>query len=82
MVTTSPLADHKPAASLSLGQKARIAGFTRDDLASKLLTMGLLPGSTIQVVRKAPFGRSWYVLIDEYAIALRQEELSTILVVI
>lgn len=40
--------------------------------------MGVLPGSSLQLIRKAPFGGGWYARIDNQVIALRKEELECI----
>lgn len=42
------------------------------------MSMGVLPGSRIDLIRKAPLGGGWYVKIDRQFIALRKEELDCI----
>lgn len=42
--------------------------------------MGILPGQTIRLIRKAPFGGGWYVQVGAYAFALRQPEAEAIIV--
>ena len=65
---------------ISAGLTVTVAGFTNDQLASKLMAMGILPGSQLMLVRKAPFGGAWYVAIDQQFIALRRQEAAAILV--
>ncbi len=55
-----------------------VVGFTNDQLASRLISMGVLPGSKVELIRKAPFGGGWYARIDNQVIALRKEELECI----
>jgi Fe2+ transport system protein FeoA len=55
-----------------------ISHFTNDQIAGKLMSMGVLPGSRITPIRKAPLGGGWYVRIDRQVIALRKEELDCI----
>ena len=64
--------------SLPLGQEAKVAHFTNDLIGSKLMTMGVLPGSNLQILRKAPFGGSWYVKVGNFYLALRKAEAESI----
>lgn len=70
-----PLAIH-----LRLGETAMIVRFDDERVASKLTSMGMMPGSDIQIVRKAPFGGGFYVKIDGVNMALRASEISKIVV--
>lgn len=55
-----------------------IMRFTNETLAGKLLSMGVLPGSRFELVRRAPFGGGWYVKVDNLLLALRREEVESI----
>lgn len=55
-----------------------VSHFTNDDIGGKLMAMGLLPGSRVVLVRRAPFGGGWYVKVDNLYIALRKEEASSV----
>ncbi len=69
------------AASLfQVGQSGIIQRFTNEGLQCKLMDIGVRPGSRLRVVRKSPFGGSWYVKIDRQCLALRKKELACILV--
>jgi ferrous iron transport protein A len=48
-------------------------------MASKLMAMGILPGSEVELIRRAPFGGAWYVRVDQQHIALRQAEVEAII---
>lgn len=61
------------------GQKGIVSHFTDDRVAGKLMAMGILPGSEIQLVRKAPFGGGCYIKADNLLIALRQQEANCII---
>lgn len=52
--------------------------FTNEQYAGKLIAIGIVPGSRLEVIRKAPFGGSWYVRVDRQCIALRKQELACI----
>lgn len=45
---------------------------------NKLMSMGILPGSLLEVVRRDPWGTTYYLKVDGQAIALRKQELATI----
>ena len=60
------------------GEELKISHFTDERLASKLMAMGILPGCSISLIRKAPIGGGWYLRIDQKMIALREEEVGCI----
>ena len=62
------------------GMSGTIERFTNEDLAGKLLDIGVRPGARLRLVRKGPLGGSWYVKIDQQCIALRKRELACILI--
>jgi ferrous iron transport protein A len=64
----------KTLALLKEGQSGIIHEFTNDLMASKLISMGVLPGKILQLVRRVPFGGGLYVKIEGQNIALRLEE--------
>lgn len=57
-----------------------IRAFTNDRIASKLMAMGVLPGSSIQIIRIAPLSGGYYLRINGQNIALRPEEAESIVV--
>lgn len=63
---------------LKRGQNGRISHFTNDRIASKLMAMGLLPGTNVQFIRNAPFGGGCYIKADNMVVALRKEEANSI----
>lgn len=52
--------------------------FTNHALATKLMSMGILPGTKIKLVRTAPFGGACYVKANHHTLALRKTEAATI----
>jgi ferrous iron transport protein A len=64
---------------LKEGHGGRITHFTDDHIAGKLMTMGVLPGSKLQVVRKAPFNGGYYLKVDGMSIVVRSDEASNIM---
>ncbi|GJM34525.1 MAG: hypothetical protein DHS20C18_35260 [Saprospiraceae bacterium] len=71
--TTKRLSDLKP------GFSGEVAAFSNEFVAGKLMTMGILPGTRLVLVREAPFGGGWYVKIGNYSIALRKQEAACII---
>lgn len=64
-------------------QKSGVAGivaqFANEQIGSKLLAMGILPGSWLEVVREAPFGGGVVIKVDNNYLALRKQEAACIL---
>ncbi len=65
---------------LKVHESARALAFSDPALAGKLTSMGLLPGTLIEMVRSAPFGNAYYIKADGVRMALREEEASSILI--
>lgn len=68
------------ATQITAGTSGVIDRFTNENLAGKLLDIGVRPGSRLRIIRKGPFGGSWYVKIDHHRVALRRRELACILI--
>lgn len=47
-------------------------------VAARLLVLGIYPGKTIELVRKAPFGGACYVRVDQAFYVLRRQEWDSI----
>ena len=68
------------ASTLKMGEEAMIVRFTDEKIEGKLTSMGMMPGSTLMMIRKAPFGGGFYVKIDGVNIAMRLYEMQQIIV--
>ncbi|OAV42831.1 FeoA family protein [Lewinella sp. 4G2] len=75
-----PFPRNSPASNYQIGMTGEIERFTNENLAGKLLDIGVRPGSRLSIIRKSPFGGCWYVKIDRHCIALRKQELASILI--
>ncbi len=64
---------------LKVGTGGRITHFTDDRIAGKLMTMGVLPGSRLRVMRIAPFKGGYYLKVDGMSIVVRNDEASFIM---
>ncbi|MEN0006030.1 MAG: FeoA family protein [Bacteroidota bacterium] len=69
----------KPLLELPVGGAGYIDSFTDKRAGSKLLAMGVLPGSKVEVLRAAPFGGALYVKVNQSYLALRTKEAASIL---
>lgn len=65
---------------LRTNRTGTILRFTNEQLATKLLDIGIKPGARLRLIRKSPFGGSYYVKVDRQCVALRREELACIIV--
>ncbi len=66
---------------LKIGESAIIAEFSNGFVACKLMAMGLLPGSAIFLMRKAPFGGAYYIKTKNHYVALRTNEAKNVLLI-
>lgn len=63
-------------AQLSQGEQARVVGFAEGSKAyrSKLLAMGLIPGTEFILKRIAPLGCPVELFVRGYSLSLRKDE--------
>jgi len=62
-------------ASLTPGQRGVISGYAQDDaFTQRLMQLGLIEGSEVEVVRCAPTGDPIEVRVMGYALSLRRSE--------
>ena len=64
---------------LELGQEATIASFSDEQAGCQLMTMGILPGNGVKVVRKSPLGGAIYVKTEHQQFAIRNKEAECIM---
>lgn len=69
---------NRSVADLRKGEKGIINGFLDDTLSLKLLEMGCLPGTEIQLNFKAPLGDPICISVSGYNLSLRLDEANTI----
>ena len=63
---------------LKIGGLGRVIHYTDKHIESKMVTIGILPNTTLKLVRKAPLGGAFYVEGNNHIYALRKEEAATI----
>lgn len=72
------MAEKRTVADLKIGEKGTICCFSDQEMSLKLLEMGCLPGSEIELSGTAPLGDPICIKVLGYHLALRKEEASTI----
>lgn len=65
-------------AELRVGDKAVITGFSDEILSLKLLEMGCLPGTVVELIHTAPFGDPIALKVSGYTLSMRKDEASTV----
>jgi ferrous iron transport protein A len=68
----------KTLADLKIGERGEIIGFTDALLSLKLLEMGCLPGSDVEMTHLAPFGDPIAIKVSGYTLTMRKDEAATI----
>lgn len=63
------------------GETAVIAHFDDEQIAVKLMEMGLLPGTAVRFNFSAPFGDPICVTVSDYDLSLRLDEAATISII-
>lgn len=72
--------DLETLSKLKVGACGKIRQFTNDHMACKMLSMGILPGKILKLVRRAPFGGGLYIKVGDNNIAVRDIEAQNILI--
>lgn len=70
----------KTVSQLAQKEKATVLKFTDQILASRLVAMGILPGSQVEVLGKAPLRSGLFLRFDNQRVALRIKEAQSIVV--
>ena len=69
-----------PLDTLRAGARATVAGYAGDDPPGRLLEMGLLPGTPVEVVRLAPLGDPMDLRVRGFHLSVRKREAARVLV--
>ncbi len=65
---------------LAVNETAKILNFSDSEISVKLLELGCLPGASIQLLHKAPFGDPFAYLVDGSIITMRKKEAATVMI--
>lgn len=66
---------------MKIGEKATISDFNIEEIPMKLLEMGCLPGSSVELLQIAPLGCPFYIDINGSHVAIRKELAKNIVVI-
>lgn len=69
----------EPLSNLQEGETGVIRTFTDDQMASKLLSMGMIPGKPLTLVRRMSLGGGIYFKVENQTFAVREEEAQNII---
>jgi len=74
--------EKKQLGDLAVGAIGRVIGYekTARGYKSKLLAMGLTPGTEFTVIRQAPLGDPVEILVRGFKLSLRKDEAKTLFV--
>lgn len=70
----------KNLSEIAINKVVEIISFKHQVVAQKLVTMGVIPGRNIEILRKSPFGGAYYVKVSNLNFAIREAEAKTIIV--
>lgn len=73
--------DTKTLANLAVGDSVEVLDIKGDELRSKLLEMGLTPGSIVTHLFQAPFGDPIAIEVNGYVLSMRKQEAKLIEVI-
>ena len=60
------------------GMKLRVLDLKQSKLKQRLMTMGLIPGTEVRVLRSAPFGDPIAIGLRAYNLAMRREDAESV----
>ena len=66
--------------ALAVGARATVAGYAGGDPPGRLLEMGLVPGTVVEIVRLAPLGDPMDVRVRGFHLSVRKREAARVLV--
>jgi Fe2+ transport system protein FeoA len=65
----------RPLSELKVGDKGKVEGLTDEgSVHRRILDMGIIPGTELEVERIAPLGGPIWIRIKGYQLSLRKEE--------
>ena len=63
-----------------IGSTVRIDSIAESSIKQRLMTMGLIPGTRVEILRSAPFGDPIAIRLRAYNLALRKDDAEKIAV--
>ncbi|MDO5607286.1 MAG: FeoA family protein [Capnocytophaga sp.] len=72
-MNTMPTTTKTTLAQLKKGEKSVISTIDIEHIPLKLIELGCLPGSEVEMIQKAPFGDPIYIHINDSYLSIRKE---------
>lgn len=66
--------------NIPIGQPVRIASYKDLFIASRLMSMGIIPGTEVQIVRTTFSGSTYFLQFPHLSLALRKDEVEQIVI--
>lgn len=74
------MVSNKTLLTLQPGQSGMVVILAENSYTSKLMALGILPNTRIKMMRKAPFGKVFYIQLNSHQIAIRESEAITVII--
>ena len=63
-----------------IGTSAKVVSFVESKIASRLMSMGIVPGISVSIIRKSLMGSTYFLQFPQLTLALRKEEAAQIVI--
>lgn len=65
---------------VKIGIPAKVKSFIEPKIAARLMSMGIIPGINVSIIRKSLMGSTFFLQFPQLTIALRKEEAAQIVI--
>lgn len=65
---------------IQIGQPARIASYKNLSIASRLMSMGIIPGTEVKIIRTTFGGSTYFLQFPQLSLAMRKDEVEQIVI--
>ncbi len=65
---------------VKIGIPAKVVSFVEPKIATRLMSMGIVPGISVSIMRKSFMGSTFFLQFPQLTLALRKEEAAQIVI--
>lgn len=65
---------------VKIGTPSIVKSFSESKIASRLMSMGIIPGISVSIIRKSFMGSTYFLQFPQLTLALRKEEAAQIVI--
>ena len=65
---------------VEIGNHVKVKSFAEMTIASRLMSMGIIPGISVSIIRKSFMGSTYFLQFPQLTLALRKEEAAQIVI--